>query len=423
MIDWKSSDKTSGARLTGGFSNADLALSIAGISHWNMRDGFVMGDFFHDFGAPGRLTFKSWWRRMSEKSADVFGMGLGRAELDQVSAEVNHTIETQVNEYFKNTAIVGVEYRLLTTGDFPAAQDLHNLAAFFQDELRLWDEFLITVGFRYDYQKDFTGGNPSGHGSFVWLADPKYTLRASASIAFNTPTFFELFLDERNIPFSVFTGSAVGNRNLGSEEILYFELSNRIKPVEWLRINADAFYYRIKDLITPDLSVTSPTTVQFTFVNDGGVEAIGGELGVTAEATDELDVYANWSYQHFRSILGNAYSVGNQGNPRNKVNAGLRYASKFRLFVNVDFSWVQSHQAQAGAIANFPNTPAVELGDQFLLNARVGYQPVEKLELAIVANNILNDNTPQVPALDTTLNIRMAERPHFRLLGSISYTF
>jgi outer membrane receptor protein involved in Fe transport len=290
--------------------------------------------------------------------------------------------------------------------------------------MRFWEKLLFTAGVRFDYQKDFTGLNTSAHGSLVWLANSIYTTRLSVSTAFNTPTFFTLFLNVANIPFGNFTASTQGNRDLKSEQVFYVDFSNTIRPLKWLSFNADVFYYRLKDLITPQLVLTSPTNFLLTYQNQGGVQAIGGELGVTAEVVEGLDLYANWAYEHMNPVLGNPYSTSNLGNPLNKVNAGLKYASDFGFFANLDFHWVQSHECQAGAVANFPNTPTVDLGDQFILNARVGYQPIkDHLEIAVIANNILDDNTPQIPAIDPVFNLPMAERPHFRLMGTVSYKF
>lgn len=424
MMDWKPTDKTR-LRLTSGISDSDLALQVGGISQWNMRDGFVMGDVSHDFGKPGKLTFKSWWRRASQSSPDILAVGFGFGAFDSVASELRNTFTLKGGDWFQNTMTIGAEYRFLTSGSLPDSQDLHNVAGFIQDEMSFWNKLLITGGFRFDYQKDFTGFNSSAHGSIVWLVHPKYTARVSVSTAFNTPTFMNFFIDIPNIPISpMLTARVLGNHNLDSERIFYVDFSNAVRPLDWLKLQADFFYYRMKNMITPRLTLPSPNDLIATYDNQGGAEAIGGEVSVEANVTNGLDVYANWAYQHIRPMLGNLYVTDNLGNPANRVNAGVRYVSDFGLLVNVDFHWIQSHERQAGAIANFASTPSVTLGDLFLLDARVAYQVIrDHLELAIIANNIFDDNTPETPVVDPILNIPMAERPHFRLLGSISYMF
>ncbi len=423
MIDWRPDDRTQ-VRLTSGFSNSDLALQIAGITPWSLRDGFVMGDARHDFGLPGELSTKIWWRRYKFSTDDPFAQELPQGTFDNVSAEVHDTIDIQANDWFRNVTTAGFEYRLLTTGSVANADDLHTLAGYLQSQFRFWEKLLITGGYRLDYQKGFAGANNSFHGSIVWKAHPKYTAKLGMSHAFNTPTFTNFFLNAPATAFGGFTVSAMGNRALESENILYFEFMNEIRPLEWMTVTADFFYYRMKDLIVPQVTLSTPTTAAVTFANQGGAEAFGGEAGIEARPVKGLTLYTNWAYEHMRPVLGSTYTTENLGNPKNKVNAGVRYASDFGLFANVDFSWVQAHQAQAGAFFNFDTTPSVNIGDSYLLSARLGYQPLkDRLELAVIANNILNDNTPQIPQMDPVLNVRMAERPAFRLLGTISYTF
>jgi outer membrane receptor for ferrienterochelin and colicin len=322
-----------------------------------------------------------------------------------------------------------LEYNLQTsqkTAYFPDSEALHSLAAFLQNELKLWQKLIFTVGFRSDYQWRFTKLKNSAHGSLVILLHPKYSIRASVSNAFNTPSYSDFFYDIQGITDFLpgIDVDLMGNRNLGAENILYAEVGNTITPKPWLKLSADLFYYNLKDMIVSQVDFTSPTTADVTAINQGAVQTVGGEIGVEAEVYKGVNLYANWAYLQMWPSNNNVISADNLGNPFNKVNAGIRYKSNFGLLASLDFHWVQAHEAQAGVLPNTATAAVVDVDDVFLLNMKLAYQPIEDhLEIWAIANNILNDKTAQVPPLDPLLNKRLAERQHFRVLGGISYTF
>jgi outer membrane receptor protein involved in Fe transport len=137
-----------------------------------------------------------------------------------------------------------------------------------------------------------------------------------------------------------------------------------------------------------------------------------------------LEGYVSWAYQDFDAINGNTDPTPNLGNPKNKVGAGLR-GRWFggRLTANADFQYTRHYYRQDGAI-NFAFVPVERLDDFYLLNLRLGYWPMkDHLELAVAANNVLGDNSPQTPTYDPTFNLILAERPAFNIWGSLRYIF
>jgi outer membrane receptor for ferrienterochelin and colicin len=296
--------------------------------------------------------------------------------------------------------------------------------------MRFYDKVILTGGARVDDQHDFAGINTSAHGSLVFLVHPKYTLRTSIATAFNTPTLINYFInfDSPNSIPPVQNVAFRGNRDLKAEKILYIEMDNTIAPIEKLKFHADFFYYRLNNIIINMLSLENITSAVVDYRNDGGAEAIGGEIGVEGDIAGWLTAYANWSYEHFSAINGNTNNIANLGNPKNKVNFGLRGKWLGRLTANLDFHYIQSHQAQY-VVVNFPailfpTQPFADLGDSYLLNARLGFWPIkDHMEIAVSANNILNDNTPQSPSTNPMNNLTLAEIPQFNIWGSIRYIF
>jgi len=403
--------------LIGGVVKGTGTVQVGGLTRWDDTRTLIDGRASHDFGKWGKLEFQSYWQR-HYLSSDDFNYD---TTMDEVDAEIRHSIGVDVTDRIRNTTTYGFNYRMVG-GDSPSIETLNNYAGFLQNETRFYDLVILTGGVRVDNQHDFAGTNVSAQGSLVFLAHPRYTLRLSGSTAFETPTTVQYFTNvfTSPVPGIVFAG----NRNLKAERIVYFELGNTITPIDRLKLRADFFYYRINSLFAFNQNIVPPGVVEVSIVNDGGARAIGGELSVEAEATDWLSLYANYSYQNFAAINGNQDPAANLGNPAHKASAGLR--GKWldgRITANLDFHYTRRHESQAGALV-VGATPVAQVGDIYLLNARIAGWPIkDHLELALMANNILNDNTTQVPSLDPTLTLPLAQKPQLGIWGSMRYVF
>ena len=410
-------------KLVAGITQANDKLQFGGLTNWRDRRSVIEGRASHDFGSWGNLDFQSYWQRHYVSNA-VYNVNTGA--LDTVDAEIRYSLGFDITSQIKNTATMGFNYRLIDGQAALIIEALHNFAGFFQNEMRFYDKVILTGGVRGDHQKDFAGTNTSAHGSLVFLFHPQYTLRVGAATAFQPPTMLQYFANIAipSVPTPFVSVQFVGNRNLKAEHVLYFDVGNTIRPIDRLRVRADFFYYRLNSMFNPSLNFVNPTNLQISFRNDGGARAIGCEIGVEGDITDWLSGYTYWAFEDFKAINGNIDPTPNLGNPKHKASAGLR--GKWfdnRLTANMEFHYVRKHSMQEGVI-NFASTPVVNVEDVYLLNLRLGFWPIkDHLELAVAANNILNDNSNQIPAFDNQLNLPLSERPQFNIWGSLRYLF
>jgi iron complex outermembrane receptor protein len=404
---------------TGGWSSNTGTIQFGALARGNEKRGFLDLSFDQGLGNFGDFKLKTYWERLYSGIADF--PALPTFISDFVESEARHTIVFDVSDDVRNTLVYGFDYRF---GDMPNqnVRTIQDFAGFVQDEFRFFDQLIFTGGARVDYQRNFAGLNIAAHGSLVYLPHPLYTFRVGFGSAFNNPNYFHYYTELAQGLLSPGAGMLVGNRNLKAEKILYLDVGNTFHPIEQLEIHADFFYYRLNSLISPVASFFPTPTAQWQ--NDGGAEAIGGEIAIEGQITKWLEGYANWSYQDFDAINGNLDPTPNLGNAKHKVNTGLRgtwFGGRFTA--NLDFSWVYRYYRQNGAV-NFTFLPVERIDDIYLLNARLAYWPIkDHLELAVAANNILNDNDPQTPTVDPTFNLTLAERPRFNLWGSIRYVF
>ena len=391
---------------------------FGGISRFDETRTYVDGRAEYDMGEWGKLDVQSFWERHYLTNLDF---PLPNTVVDNVDTEIRHAFGVSLGEHAVNTLVYGFNYRFADCNQ-PTTQVINNYAGFLQDELRLYDKVIINGGARVDYQQNFAGLNVSAHGSVVWLAHPIYTFRVGVGSAFTTPNYIQYNTEiaQAVVPIAILRG----NPNLKAEKILYFDLNNTIRPTERIAINAAAFYYRMNNMITPTVGVAPPGVPTVQYRNDGGAEGMGGEISLDIKLAEWLSGYANWSYEQFSPINGNLNPTPNLGNPRNKVGAGLtgKWLDK-RLTANVDFFYVQKHKGQNGAV-NTPLTPVVDVDASYLLNIRLGAWPIkDRLELAVAANNVLNNRSAQIPEFDPAFNVVMSEKPRVDVWGSVRYVF
>ena len=406
--------------LDGSFGYGSGVVNLGELTELSDLRGHVQVKAEHDFDRFGILSFQSYWERndidmpiLPPPSSTYF---------DTIDAELRHSFGLDITDDIHNHLTYGLNYRLNESNDTAIMSSIHNFAGFLQNEMRFYDKVILTGGVRVDYQKDFAGLNTSANGSLVWLAHPIYTTRVGIGTAFNNPNMIHYFSE-------MFQGASpvlsfVGNRNLKAEHILYTWFDNSISPLDWLTFNVDFFYYRMNDMLTASATPLSPTQIQMSFINDGGAEAIGGEIGVELEPWKDMTFFANWSYEQFDAINGNLFTNDNLGNPKNKVGTGFR--GKWldrRLTFDLQFYYVQSHQASAASL-KLPTSNIVHVDDTYLLNARAAFWPIAKhLELAVSAWNLLDDNSPQAPARSGFNNAPLTESTKFNIWGSLKYIF
>jgi iron complex outermembrane receptor protein len=135
-------------------------------------------------------------------------------------------------------------------------------AAYAQDELRVRDKWLVSVGARYDAYSGFDRISP--RASVVFMATPTRAIKYLFGSAFRAPNAYE---------FDYLT-QGVRNTDLRSETIGTHEFVWEEYTSDWLRTTVSAYRSNVENLI--ELSVDEFDAL--TFGNSGSVLARGIEV-------------------------------------------------------------------------------------------------------------------------------------------------
>ncbi|CAN5487340.1 N/A [soil metagenome] len=161
--------------------------------------------------------------------------------------------------------------------------------AYAQDEWNFAKDWTLTAGVRHDRYSDF-GGTTNPRVAVVWDAAVDLTAKLLYGRSFRAPSFAE--------QYSINNPVSRGNPNLVPETISTIETAFSWQARADTQINLSLFRYSMKDIIR-----TVPNAAPVlgaTFNNTGRQNGRGAELEAVWDATRNLRVSANYSYQ--RSI-------------------------------------------------------------------------------------------------------------------------
>jgi outer membrane receptor for ferrienterochelin and colicin len=271
--------------------------------------------------------------------------------IELFSTTLDSEIQTSWSPFEGNLLLGGVNYRWISfysDANDPSEEHQHRVGVFLQDEQRLFDQLLINVGLRMDYN-NITPLSFSPRAAVVWRFTANQLVRFAFGRAFRKPSFFNTSLHftgvkgEKAFPeLGNFFRYNVGNDDLGNESVTAFEAGYRGKFSDQLTVEAITFFNMYRDTInfyidmkTNSLGVPDLTTSIMQFSNEGReVNTIGGSLSLTFQIRESLRIFGNYTYRYSWYIsdpLGTVQEKeGGKGHrvvwePAHLANLGLYY--------------------------------------------------------------------------------------------------
>lgn len=160
-------------------------------------------------------------------------------------------------------------------------------ALYLQEQWRLSEYVELTAGVHHDEYPNFqTGGTTNPRAALVLRPTNKTTLKLLYGEAFKAPSIYELYYSDDE-------ETAVANPGLGCEKTRTSEV---VLEQEWLdgnlRGQAAAYRMEIRSLIT-QVEVEDGL---LQFQNEGDVNVLGGEIGITGRVAPGHRFFANLAY-------------------------------------------------------------------------------------------------------------------------------
>jgi iron complex outermembrane receptor protein len=188
----------------------------------------------------------------------------------------------------------------------------------------------------------------------------------------------------------------VGNSDFDSEKLIAYEAGYRTQPTDVLSLDLAAFYNDYDDLRTSrvdssfDMALFQ-TVINSTAENKMKGEAYGAELAAHWHPSKWINLKAAYSYLEIQLHLQqdgtqSATAEDSEGDsPHHQVS--VRAAMDIREDLECDL-WFRY-------IDSLPNK---NIDHYTTLDARLAWRPLKNLEVAVVGQNLLDDQHPEFPA-------------------------
>lgn len=158
-----------------------------------------------------------------------------------------------------------------------------------QDEWNFAKDWMLTAGVRHDRYSDF-GGTTNPRVALVWDAAQDLTAKLLYGRAFRAPSF--------NEEYGINNPVNRGNPNLRPETVSTLEAAISWQAGRDAKVNFNVFRYGMRDVI---MAIPNPAPAPgSTYNNAGSQNGSGAELEVIWDASHNLRLTGNYSYQ--RSI-------------------------------------------------------------------------------------------------------------------------
>jgi iron complex outermembrane receptor protein len=346
-----------------------------------------------------------WNHEFSNGSATQFQLYYDRTDrnVQALLTEKRNTVDLELQHRFqplrRHDVVVGAGYRMNAdhidprlTAFSPESRTDHLASSFVQDEITLIENLLsVTLGSKFEYN-DYTGFEFQPSGRSLYTPSDRHSLWAAISRAVRTPSRADndvaFTAPSQDLPATFDTYA--GNRGLDSETLLAYEIGYRGRPLDSVSLDVAAYYNDYEDIRSNEVLASvpcpspplPPATTCRTLQFGNGIDASGWgvEASATWVATPFWQLQAGYSYMDLDVEIEpgstDTTSVSQEGDtPRNQFFALSRVNLPFDLEFDTSLYWVQGLRSQP-------------VDDYTRLDLRLGWRPLEQLELSLVGQNL-----------------------------------
>ena len=354
----------------------------------HIAGGNLLARWAHTFSAGSQLTLQTYYDRTVRETV-VFSETRDTADVDlQHRFSVGEHQEVVWGLGFRSTR--DDVTNTLNVSLVPADRTLNLFSAFLQDEISIVPERVgVTLGSKFEHN-DFTGFEiqPSIRG--WWRPANGQTVWASVSRAVRTPSRAES--DVRinpapPVPLPPGTITIFGNPEMSSEEVLAYEIGYRVQPMERLTFDLTAFYNDYDQLRTLEPTQPGPVSPSLASNNLTG-ETYGVELSATAQPFERWRLQGSYSFLEIQlhrrpGSADVATEIAGEGSsPHHQVV----------LRSLLDLGW----NVQLDSTVRYVDAlPAPGIPSYLAVDLRLAWSPRPNLEVALVGQNLLDDQHPE----------------------------
>jgi iron complex outermembrane receptor protein len=387
--------------------NAANTYTVQGELYRNRYDKELRPTLTGTSEAGGGHLLARWQHKMSEESETALQCYYNndQKDYDPGSGRV-HTADVDFQHRFsfnpRNDIIWGLEYKYITD-EFantdtvrldPRNKDQHFISTFVQDDFILTPERItLTLGSKFEHNQ-MTGLEIQPSLRMRYTPNHIHSFWAAISRAIRVPSRIE-FDGTESKQLESPTGEDVkgilyGNDQLTSEKLVAFELGHSWQPSNRIWFNTALFYNDYNDLIGIKQRSASPPQYKLSYENNKNGRSYGLEIASDWQVSDSI--LLNFSYTYLHNDINQSEWFADSGAPRNMISV----RSLWDLTSKFDFDlWLRY----------VDNVPEKKVSSYTTLAIRLAYRVTDKLEFAIVGQNLFEDGHQEFSELEVDRSI------------------
>ncbi|RFP14784.1 MULTISPECIES: TonB-dependent siderophore receptor [unclassified Duganella] len=274
---------------------------------------------------------------------------------------------------WRSTATNGAFLKFL-----PEQVATHLVNLFVQDTIALDPQWKLTLGAKAE-RNSYTGLEFQPNLRLAWKPDAHSLWWAALSRALRTPSR----VDREAYIFGIPTAALRGGPNFRSERLTALELGYRAQPTERLSFSVNAYYNKYDDLRTVDYD---PVKNTFQVANHAEGNVAGLEIWGNYQVSRDWRLSASHTLLRERINLQPGASVPPPpGGPNTLFGNDPPHRYTLRSSHDLPRGMELDLSLDRVAALPYPEVPAYTS-----LDARLGWHPAARLELALGAVNLLN---------------------------------
>ena len=336
----------------------------------------------HPISLDSDFTLQLYWDRTWRRIPNIFSEELNTYDLDA---------QYRLPLGDRHKFIAGLGYRLMAdeVGNSPALaflpedKNLQLFSGFVQDEIALIQENLfLTLGTKLEHN-DYSGFEFQPSARIAWLPATNQTLWAAVSRAVRSPSRIDTeFFIPGVAPFAIQGG---GDR-FESETVIAYELGFRTQLTRRLGASIATFYNDYDDIRSVEPIAGSPG--QFIILNQIQAETYGVELSLIFQAMERWKIRAGYTFLEKNVDLSHSHDINEGTGEGNDPHHKFLIHSMLNLPANFEFDTVLRYVDNLNQLG--PTVPAY-----LALDLRLAWHPTKNWELAIVGQNLLDEQHPE----------------------------
>ena len=387
--------------LQGDYYSGNEAMATGGSARTG--GGNILGRWSHAMADESNLSLQLYYDRThlsAPKTSNGFApAGILTDDLDTYDLDFQHHFLLGQHNQF----VWGLGYRFThdevgnapSVGFLPASLRQNLFSGFAQDTIPLRTDLSLTLGTKVEHN-DYTGFETEPSIRLQWDFAAKQMLWAAVSRAVRTPSRIDRDLVEPTLlppplPDSILSGGP----DFDSESVIAYELGYRAQLSSNISTSASAFYNNYDHVRSTTPGPPGPPKFGFLLVFHNNLE--GETYGIELSATDQMltwwRLHAGYDLlkEHLRVKPGQvdfSNALNETADPQQQFSLRSSMDLPGRLEVDAGLRWVDTLHNNNG-----PTPGTVPSYSE--LDVRLGWRPVEELELTIVGQNLLDDHHPE----------------------------